>query len=167
MAVYPFHQRPVMQMHILSFLRTPSARALRGASPTERPTHAWFMRPPFNLGGDTFDIFPRQSRRRLSLQSLNRRTPSPAPPILQLRWAQGYSDGNVFFKDISALCDVTDDGTEIAILKLLFLLIRKKHLRPFFLSFPPRRPRLKASSHDDNDIRPLTATLLTGNSLAN
>lgn len=158
-------------MHILSFPRTPSARALRGASPTERPTHAWFMRPPFNLGGDTFDIFPRQSRRRLSLQSLNRRTPSPAPPILQLRWAQGYSDGNVFF--------VFFLKTSVPFVMSLMMALRlqfwnccsswleKKHLRPFFLSFPPRRPRLKASSHDDNDIRPLTATLLTGNSLAN
>lgn len=133
MAVYPFHQRPVMQMHILSFPRTPSARALRGASPTERPTHAWFMRPPFNLGGDTFDIFPRQSRRRLSLQSLH-----PSCSWGELRdTAMGTFFFCFFFKDISALCDVTDDGTEIAILKLLFLLIRKKAPEAFFPFLPP------------------------------
>lgn len=140
-------------MHILSFPRTPSARALRGASPTERPTHAWFMRPPFNLGGDTFDIFPRQSRRRLSLQSLH---PSCSWGELRDTAMGTFFFFLFFFKDISALCDVTDDGTEIAISKLLFLLIRKKAPEAFFPFLSP------PDAHDWK--HPATMTMTYGHS---
>lgn len=168
-----------MQMHILSFPRTPSARALRGGVAGRTPhscliheaaAHQFCRRLISVVTPLIFSHVEAVAASACRVSTVaHHRLLHPSCSWGELRDTAMGMFFCFFFKDISALCDVTCDGTEIAILKRLFLLIKKKkHLRPFFpFPFPPRRPRLKASSHDDNDIRPLTAASLTGNRMAN